>query len=422
MELHTYLTECCALFLTPRIVGLDVSLHSVFFQATILFFVGLISVLAITPIAKRLAWRVGAIDYPDKRRINRVPIPRMGGVAVFCGIMLCLCVLWLMRTSFAWFDLSFIPNDFTYINYPLVILGCVSIFVTGIVDDIYHLRPLHKLIGQIISCIFPVAGGLVIGVIVNPATEGALYLGWIAYPLTVLYLVCYVNIFNLIDGLDGLASGVTFIVSSTMYVLSVMAARFDGAMLAISLAGCALGFLRYNFHPASIFLGDSGSLLMGFIMGVVTLLSVTRVAGLTTIIIPLIISAIPIIDTFSAIVRRRRAHVSVGQADKGHIHHRLIRQGFDQKQAVLIIYAWTAFLCCGTYVMTQVEVLIRICIFLGLFVISLIFTLKLRLFDPVLFHHTNPSTGKDELVCPDDPAFVQEEKKFEGKHLHRRSK
>ena len=384
--------------------------------AAVLFLTAAVVVLVVTPLAKRIAWHVGSIDYPGKRRVNNTPIPRMGGIAIFMGIIVALCVHYVGIVCLGWTQ-SFLPaHSFAYMHYPLILLGLVSIFITGVIDDIYHLRPLHKFIGQLISCIFPVAGGLVIGVIVHPLTGDALYLGWIAYPITVLYLVAYVNIFNLIDGLDGLASGVTFLVSATMFLLSVMAGRLDAASLAITLAGCSLAFLKYNFHPASIFLGDCGSLLMGFVMGVITLLSVTRVAGLTTILVPLIISGIPIIDTFSAIVRRRRAHVSVGQADQGHIHHRLIHKGFDQRQAVLIIYAWTALLCCGTYVMTQVEVLPRIAIFVVLFIISLAFTLKLKLFEPVLFHHHDPKTGKDELVSPTDPGFVIEEKKFEEQH------
>ena len=120
------------------------------------------------------------------------------------------------------------------------------------------------------------------------------------------------------------------------------AGRHDSAALVIALVGTTIGFLFYNFNPASIFLGDSGSLLLGYMLGVVSLLSVTRVAGLTTIIVPLVVAAVPIIDTFSAIVRRSRAHVSIGQADRGHIHHRLIDEGFNQRQAVLLIYGWTS--------------------------------------------------------------------------------
>ena len=301
-------------------------------------------------------------------------------------------------------------------SYQMLVVGFCVIFLTGVLDDIFQLKPLQKLLGQVIAAAVAVAGGLVIGTIVNPLTGDALELSWVAYPITVIYLVSYVNIFNLIDGLDGLASGIACIAGVTMFTLSVMAGRMDAASLAIALAGSTLGFLRYNFNPASIFLGDSGSLLLGYALGAVSLLSVTRVAGLTTIIVPLVIAGIPIIDTFSAIVRRRRAHVSIGSADRGHIHHRLIDEGFDQLQAVLLMYAWTAALCLGTFVMTQVGVIPRIAIFCLLLALSGGLAARLHLFRPVLLHHRNSQTGDDELVCPQDAAFDQEERKFERTH------
>ena len=225
--------------------------------------------------------------------------------------------------------------------------------------------------------------------------------------------MAYVNIINLIDGLDGLSSGVTFISCCTLFFLANLSGRLDAAALAISVAGATLGFLPYNFNPASIFIGDCGSLLLGFSLGAISLLNVTRMAGLTTIIIPLVISFVPIVDTLSAIIRRRRAHVSVGHADKGHIHHRLIQEGYNQKQAVLLIYAWTALLCAGAVFMTQVELSIRIVTFCVLIGASFAFATHLHLFEPVLLHHYNPKSGEDELVGPDDPAFAVEQERRE---------
>lgn len=383
-----------------------------------LFTSALITALLTTPMAAKLAWRLGAIDKPSKRRVNRKPIPRMGGIAILLGIIVAFIVQYLGTSYFAWPVVLSPAPHFNGMNYQMLVLGFFTIFITGALDDVKQLKPLQKLCGQVLAAGIVVAGGLVIGSIVNPLNGEALKLGWAAYPITIIYLVSYVNIFNLIDGLDGLASGIATIAGFTMFVLSVFAGRLDAASLAIALVGSCLGFLRYNFNPASIFLGDSGSLLLGFSLGTVSLLSVTRVAGLTTIIVPLVISGIPIIDTFSAIVRRKRARVSIGAADRGHIHHRLIDEGFDQRQAVLIMYAWTALLCLGTFVMTQVGVWIRIGIFVGLFVISGALALRLHLFRPVLLHHTNPDTGDDELVCPQDPAFTQEEKKFKEEHRH----
>lgn len=389
-----------------------------------LFLTALITALVTTPLARKIATRVGAVDKPGKRRINKVPIPRMGGIAVFLGIICAFVAEAIGTTYFGWPTVLTPAPHFETLDYHLMVIGFVAIFATGVLDDIFQLKPLQKFAGQVIAAVIAVASGVVIGVIVNPLTGEALDLGILAYPITVLYLVAYVNIFNLIDGLDGLASGLACISSFTMFVLAVMAGRADAATLAIALTGATLGFLRYNFHPASIFLGDSGSLLLGFTLGIVSLLSVTRTAGLTTIIVPLVIAGIPIIDTFSAIVRRKRAHVSIGQADRGHIHHRLIDEGFDQKQAVLIMYAWTFLLCLGTFGMTQVEVIPRIAIFVALLVISALIAGKLHLFRPVLLHHLNPKTGDDELVTPQDPAFDEEAKRLHeeeaarGPHLH----
>ena len=203
-----------------------------------------------------------------------------------------------------------------------------------------------------------------------------------------------------------------------MFVLAILAGRFDAAALAIAVAGSSLGFLKHNFNPASVFMGDSGALTLGFALGTTSLLSVTRVAGLTTIIVPLVIAGIPIIDTFSAIVRRTRAGVSIGHADRGHIHHRLLEEGFDQRQTVLLIYAWTALLCGGSLVMTQVQTIPRIAIFLLLLAMSLMFSMHLRLFDPVLLHYYDPKTGDDRLVTPQDEAFDKAADQFDEEHHH----
>ena len=383
------------------------------------FAAALLTALATTPLARRIAWRVDAVDYPSARRVNSRPTPRMGGIAIFLGIVAAF-VMQALGTSLWHWPTVLSPSPHLQIRYWMVGLSFVVIFVTGLLDDRYSLSPLKKLIGQVLAASIAAAGGLVIGVINNPFAPGIIELGWVTYPATVIYLVAYVNIVNLIDGLDGLAAGVCCIASVTMFILSTWAGRIDAAMLAVAVAGASLGFLRYNFHPALIFMGDSGSLTLGFALGTISLLSVTRIAGLTTIIVPLVIAGIPIIDTFSAIVRRTRAHVSVGQADRGHIHHRLIAAGYDQRQAVLVVYVWTALLCLGSLVMTQVGTAPRTVIFLVLFLASLAFARKLHLFDPVLLHHYDPSTGEDELVAPGDKAFDEEAEKLEEKREERR--
>ena len=382
-----------------------------------LFAVALVTTLLMTPIASKIAWKLGAVDYPDKRRINRTPIPRMGGLAVFMGIAAMLLVRYLGARYLDW-SIVFTPSPHLGdVDYFLLGVAFVVIFVTGLIDDCVSLSPKKKLFGQVLAASIAVASGLVIGDVVNPfEIAGLVHMGWITYPITIIYLVAYVNIFNLIDGLDGLASGIAFIASITLFVLSLLRGQLDAASLAIAVAGSTLGFLKYNFHPASIFLGDSGALLLGFALATVSLLSVTRISSLTTILVPLVVAGIPIIDTFSAIIRRARAHVSVGQADKGHIHHRLLDEGFDQRQTVLVIYAWTVLLSIGAIVLTQIGPIPRIMVFMVLVIASGIFGARLRLFSPVLLHHYNPRTGHDEIITPQDPAFEREEARFEQEH------
>lgn len=373
--------------------------------------------LALTPLVRRLAWRLGVVDRPSARRINRKTIPRMGGVAIYVSI-----VVSILLDTLCFPRLGF-PSLFGFgtlgalgRNQELFLVGMTVVFATGLLDDRFSLSPKQKLVGQLLGAIIAVSSGLVIDIILNPITNTGIDLGWMGYPITVLYLVGYTNIFNLIDGLDGLAAGIACIAGIAMCVISTIAMHPDAAALSIILAGATLGFLRYNFNPASIFMGDSGSLLIGFVLGSVSLMSVQRIAGLTSIIVPLVIAGIPIIDTFSAIIRRGRAHVSIGQADKGHIHHRLMDEGLDQRQTVLFIYVWTAILCGGSIVMTQVEVIPRIFIFCFLVFSSVLAAWRLRLFRPVLLHHYNPETGADELVDPQNPSFAEEEEKFDEEH------
>ena len=380
-----------------------------------LFVVSFVVSFVLTPVANKIAWHVDAVDYPAARRINKKPIPRMGGIAIFCGIAVSFLLQLFGAVHFSW-PVMLQPSPMLNINYWAVAASFTIIFATGLIDDKYQLTPKKKLFGQVVAACVAVSGGLVIGKVVNPLTDQFIDFGWLTYPITIAYLVAYSNIINLIDGLDGLASGISCISSFTMFILSMMAGRLDAAALAISITGTTLAFLKYNFYPASIFLGDSGALLLGFALGTVSLLSVTRIAGLTTIIVPLVIAGIPIIDTFSAIVRRSRAHVSIGQADRGHIHHRLMAEGFDQRGAVLVMYSWTAILCMGTFAMTQVAMLPRIAIFSVLMAASATFAIHLKLFQPVLLHHYNPKTGDDELIGPQDPAFKEEEARFEEEH------
>jgi UDP-GlcNAc:undecaprenyl-phosphate GlcNAc-1-phosphate transferase len=374
----------------------------------VLFATALVVTLTTVPAAKRIAVRLDAIDYPDARRINTEPIPRMGGIAIFAGIVAAVAVQQIGSTWFSWPELL-VPHHTIDLNYPLLGLAAVVVFVTGLIDDVRSLKPAQKFAGQLVAACIAAAAGLLIGNITNPFGVDDLVLGWVAYPITVIYLVSFTNVINLIDGLDGLAAGITAIAASTLFIITLAMGRSDAAMLAVILVGACLGFLRYNFHPASVFMGDSGSNLLGFLLGVVGLLGVTRTAAVTTLVVPLIVAGVPIIDTFAAIVRRRRNHVGITHADKGHIQHRLIKQGFDQRQVALLIYAWSIFLSAGAVVMTKVGWGPRIAILLVLVGVSIVFVAKLRLFEPVLRHYYNPRTHADEIIPTDGDAAEPEE-------------
>ena len=371
------------------------------------------------PLVKRLAIKLDAVDYPSKRRINTKPIPRMGGTAVFLGLVVA-CIVQILGTWYLGWPPVLVPHPRLHISYPVLALSFTVIFATGAIDDVFQLKPKQKLAGQVLAALIACIGGLKIGVIINPFAPGEIMLGWLAYPITIVYLVAFTNIINLIDGLDGLATGICGIASFTMFTMAMLSGRIDAAALSIALFGSCVAFLHYNFNPASIFLGDSGSLLLGFALGSISLLNVSRTAALTSLIIPLIVAGVPIIDTFSAIVRRKRAHISIGQADKGHIHHRLIQDGYNQRQAVLLMYLWTAMLSGGAILMTKIETTPRIIVFCVLIGASFGFAAHLHLFDPVLLHHYNPKSGEDELVSPDDPAFAVEQARREEKSEERR--
>lgn len=367
----------------------------------LLFLVALLATLLATPLAKYIAQHLGAIDKPDERRINKVPIPRMGGIGIALGLVAAVAVQ-VAGTKLLGWPTVFVPHmQLQGVDYKLLTVAVVIVFLTGAIDDVRNLKPRQKLLGQILAACVAAASGLVIGNVANPFTADLIPIGWLAYPITVVYLVAFTNVINLIDGLDGLAAGITAISCAAMFYLSYEAHQIDAAVLACILAGCCLGFLRYNFNPASIFMGDCGSNMLGFLLGVIALLGVNRVAAATTLIMPLVIAGVPIIDTFAAIVRRRRGHTAISQADTGHIQHRLIKQGFDQKQAALMIYGWSILLAAGAIIMTKVALPLRFVVFILLVGVSAVFIKKLHLFEPVLLHRYNPKTHTDEIVSAD---------------------
>lgn len=354
-----------------------------------LFALAALATMLLVPAAKRLAVRFDAIDYPSARRVNKEPVPRMGGVAMLGGLLVALLAVFVGMCVLGWAD-PFVPHPSLKVNYIGVGAGVLFMFAVGVVDDVVDLKPKTKLAGQVAAACIVVASGLLLSSVRNPFGAGFLEFGWFSYPLTVFYLVAFANVINLIDGLDGLAAGITAISAFTLFAFAVLTFRPDAAIMSIALAGVCVGFLRYNFHPASIFMGDSGALLLGFSLGIVSLFAVARSAAFVSLLVPLLAAGVPIIDTALAIVRRTRAHKPIDQADSGHIHHRLMETGFSQRATTLIMWGWTAVLALCGVLITRLSGMGRIVVFCIAAGVTAYGVLKLHLLDPVLLHHYHP--------------------------------
>ncbi|MBM3634302.1 MAG: undecaprenyl/decaprenyl-phosphate alpha-N-acetylglucosaminyl 1-phosphate transferase [Actinobacteria bacterium] len=284
-------------------------------------------VLILTPATMALARRVGAVDQPSARRIHDRPVPRLGGLAIVLGFL--LPALW------------FLPGDPAA---RALIAGAVLIAALGIADDVLGLQPAVKLLGQVACAAIPVAAGLTIANGTLPLI-GAFELGAAQYPLTILWFVAIVNIINFTDGMDGLAAGVVGIGATTFAIIAASLGRADAAILAAALAGASLAFLKYNFNPARTFMGDGGSMFLGFMLAGIAISGVMKSAAAVAIVLPLVVLAIPILDTSFVILKRLKHGNPVYSADKSHFHHRFLAIGWSQRRTVLSIYAWTALMC-----------------------------------------------------------------------------
>ena len=373
-------------------------------QFAVVALVACIVTIALIPLVRYVAFRIDAVDYPSERRVNRIPIARLGGVAMFCGLVAALFAIYIGVNFFGW-RFGFLSPLGERFFYPGIAAGVFLVFVVGVIDDIMDLKPIVKLAGQIVAASIIAASGLLLDDMHNPFGSGYIFFGWFAYPLTVFYLAAFTNIINLIDGLDGLASGITAIAAFTIFIFATITMRIDAALLCAALVGICVGFLRYNFYPASIFMGDSGSLLLGMSLGVVSLFATARSALFVSLFVPIIVAGVPIIDTAAAIIRRRRAHQPIQKADRGHIHHQLLKEGFSQRKTVLIMWGWTAILAICAIFITEMRGFARIPFALLALGVSAFFIVRLRLLGSVLKHHYNPrpSTRRKHDAAHDDP-------------------
>ena len=294
-----------------------------------------------TPPVKNFAHKVGAIDVPkDARRMHKKPIPRLGGLAIYGGF---LCSI-----------LIFGQLDETML---CVLLGAAIIVALGIFDDVLALGAKLKFVVQIVAAAIPVCiGDLQIGLFtnLNPLSDTPfVHLGILAVPATIIWIVGITNAVNLIDGLDGLAVGVSSIAAITMLAVALLTGNMPIAITMAALAGACIGFMPYNLNPAKIFMGDTGSTFLGYMLATVSIMGLFKFYAVISFAVPFLILGLPIFDTANAIIRRVAAGRSPMSPDRGHVHHKLIDMGFNQKQAVAILYAISATLGLTAVVLTS---------------------------------------------------------------------
>ena len=300
--------------------------------------VSLGTALLLTPLVKRLAISFDVVDKPGTRKIHVNTIPRMGGLAIFGGIAVSLAF-------FAIFNHSDFLDLFFSKGYFNILVGSIIMMVLGIIDDKKGLNAKVKFCVQFAVAIYVVSQGLRVEQITNPFGE-PFRLGFWSYPVTVLWIVGITNAINLSDGLDGLASGISLIVSVTMFAISLNSGILGMVVMSAALTGALLGFLKYNFNPAQIFMGDTGSLLLGFLLATLSIKGALVSSTTASILIPFIALGLPIFDTLFAFLRRIITGKNPFSADKEHVHHRLLSFGLNQKQTVTILYI-TCILFCG---------------------------------------------------------------------------
>lgn len=347
------------------------------------FIVSFIVTFIATPFVKNLATKIGAIDVPrDSRRVHKKATPLMGGLAIFYGFVVAVLA-------------------FCNINLQIrgLILGALIIVSLGIIDDIRAISPKVKLIFQVIAALVVALHGVQIYRVTVPsfiARDGFLNLGYFSVPLTVLWIVAVTNAVNLIDGLDGLAVGVSSISSMTILCIALIVSEINIAIITAALAGSCFGFLPYNFNPAKIFMGDTGSMFLGYTLAAVSVMGLFKGYAVISIAVPFLVLGLPLFDTGFAIVRRIANHKPIMSADRGHLHHRLLDIGMDQKQSVGILYLMSTLLgiCAVVFVGSGA---VRALILLAILILAIVFAAyKMKSFDKSTDENVNQTEGEEQ--------------------------
>jgi len=291
--------------------------------------------LIFVPFAMKMAYKIGAVDKPNARKVHTKPMPRMGGLGIYLAYLVAVLA----------------TQEIT-LQLVGLLLGSSILVVLGIFDDIKDLNAKFKLLMQILAAVIVMAMGVRIEFMTNVFGGGAIYLDILSLPITLIWIVGITNAINLIDGLDGLAAGVAIIASGSMAIVGWLSEQYFMASMAIILLGSTLGFLKYNFHPAKVFMGDTGSLFLGFNLSVLAIMGVAKSVTFISLAAPILVLGVPIFDTFFAILRRKMNHKPIFAADKDHLHHRLLSMGFSHRNTVLIIYAISFFLAASAVLIT----------------------------------------------------------------------
>ena len=311
-------------------------------------------VMFFMPVVKGIALNVGALDVPDKRKVHKKPIARLGGLGIYAGFLL-----------------GYMIFGHESIQMNAILIGSIIIIITGIIDDIKPISAKYKFLGQLAAAIIiPVYGGIVL----RDVSFFGVYLnfGILSYPLTVFFIAAIINCMNLIDGLDGLAGGIASIYFLTIGILAILFKNSSGldTILTFVMFGSTLGFLKHNFNPASIFMGDSGSMFLGYMIAVISLLGYKNVT-FTSFIVPIFLMAIPILDTCFAILRRFINHKPISMPDKDHLHHQFLKKNYSQKRTVLTIYLIDILFAIASIVYVLGDYKVGIVIYTLLFVVVL---------------------------------------------------
>ncbi|MBQ3113398.1 MAG: undecaprenyl/decaprenyl-phosphate alpha-N-acetylglucosaminyl 1-phosphate transferase [Phascolarctobacterium sp.] len=291
----------------------------------------------LTPYIKKLAFKIGAVDRPDNRKVHKKIMPRLGGLAIYIAFMIG----------------CFASMEITWDIFG-ILLGGTLIVALGVADDVYQLPAKVKLLGQIAAACVLVIFDIRIEWVNNPL-GGYFYLDMLSIPFTIFWVISFTNVVNLIDGLDGLAAGVSAIASLTVILVAVQMGYFHVAILTAALAGAIIGFIRYNFNPATIFMGDTGSMFIGYMLAAISVYGAVKTAATIALIVPAIALGLPILDTAFAIMRRYVNGRPIFQPDKGHLHHRLLATGMSHKETVLFMYGITAVLCIGAVLWAEMD-------------------------------------------------------------------